>query len=142
MPILVDELNERGLLRTQLVCTFVKKYQVDTTLNNISNLFELYNNKVFLIKAEGIDNELILSYNVILNERKDFLPNSIMVHRKKDTNTLYTINALNELIITLNNGILDKKYSIEWERYRDTLMLKKPEGFKTFKIKTTNVYSM
>ena len=65
-----------------------------------------------------------------------------MVHRKKDTNTLYTINALNELIITLNNGILDKKYSIEWERYRDTLMLKKPEGFKTFKIKTTNVYSM
>jgi len=38
--------------------------------------------------------------------------NTISLHRKKITNTLYTINALNELIKTINNGVLDTKYQV------------------------------
>ena len=84
----------------------------------------------------------MLSYNVVLESRQDFLPGSIMVHRKKETNTIYTINALNELIMNLNNGVLDKKYPIEWEKYRDTMLLKKPEGLKLLKIELIKVYSI
>jgi hypothetical protein len=47
----------------------------------------------------------MLTYNVDLgNTKGEFaIGNTILVHRKKQTNTLYTINALNELIKSLNN---------------------------------------
>ena len=84
----------------------------------------------------------MLSYNVLLDTRKDFLPGSIMVHRKKETNTIYTINALNELIMNLNNGVLDKQYPIEWENYTNTMLLKKPDGLKLLSIEMVKVYSI
>jgi hypothetical protein len=84
----------------------------------------------------------MLSYNVLLDTRKDFLPGSIMVHRKKETNTIYTINALNELIMNLNNGVLDKQYPIEWENYRNTMLLKKPEGLKLLNVEMVRVYDI
>ena len=62
------------------------------------------------------------------------IPNTILVHRKKQTNTLYTINALNEVIKYLNRGVLDTSYKIPWENYRNCLLLTKELGFK--KIRT------
>jgi len=129
-------------LKTQLVCTFIKKYQIDDTLDDIKNEFTVLSNKVFLLRSNEIMNELILSYNVLLDSHKEFLPGSILVHRKKETNTIYTINALNELIMNLNNGVLDKKYPIDWEKYQDTMLLKKPEGLKVLKIEVVRVYSL
>lgn len=134
--------NEREVLRTQLVCTFVKKHEIEETLDIISKSFSILNNKVFLLKSTNIQNELMLSYNVLLDTRKDFLPGSIMVHRKKETNTIYTINALNELIMNLNNGVLDKQYPIEWENYKNTMLLKKPEGLKLLNIEMVRVYDI
>jgi predicted amidohydrolase len=46
-----------------------------------------------------------------------------MIHRKKETNTLYTVNALNTVIRFENNGVLDKRYQIDWNRYRNSLIL-------------------
>jgi len=129
-------------LRTQLVCTFVRKNEIDETLDNIAELFSVLNNRVFLLKATNVQNELILSYNVLLDTKKEFLPGSIMVHRKKETNTIYTINALNELIMTLNNGLLDKTYSIDWERYKNMMLLKKPEGLKILNIDMVRSYNI
>jgi hypothetical protein len=129
-------------LKTQLVCTFIKKYQIDETLDDIKNEFTVLSNKVFLLRSNEIMNELILSYNVLLDSHKEFLPGSILVHRKKETNTIYTINALNELIMNLNNGVLDKKYPIDWENYQDTMLLKKPDGLKLLKIEVVRVYSL
>jgi len=135
-------INEREVLKTQLVCTFVRKHQIEDTLDEISESFSVLNNRVFLLKSINIHNELILSYNVILDSYKDFLPGSILVHRKTETNTIYTINALNELIMNLNNGVLDKKYPIDWQNYKDTMMLKKPDGLKFLNIQTIKVYNL
>jgi len=129
-------------LKTQLVCTFIKKYQIEDTLDDIKNEFTVLSNKVFLLRSNEIINELILSYNVLLDSHKEFLPGSILVHRKKETNTIYTINALNELIMNLNNGVLDKRYPIDWEKYQDTMLLKKPDGLKSLKIEVVRVYSL
>ena len=129
-------------MRTQLVCTFVKKHEIDETLNIISRSFSVLNNKVFLLKSTNMQNELMLSYNVLLDGRKEFLPGSIMVHRKKETNTIYTINALNELIMNLNNGVLDKSYPIEWERYKNMILLKKPDGLKMLDIDMVRSYNI
>jgi hypothetical protein len=65
-----------------------------------------------------------------------------MVHRKKETNTIYTINALNELIMNLNNGILDKSFPIDWEKYSNSILLKKPDGLKVLKIELVRVYNI
>lgn len=129
-------------MKTQLVCTFVKKYQIDQKLKEIQDEFSVLNNRVFLLNSVNVQNELILSYNVLLDSYKQFLPGSILVHRKTETNTIYTINALNELIMNLNNGVLDKQFPIDWERYQDTMMLKRPEGLKLLKIETIKVYNI
>ena len=129
-------------MKTQLVCTFAKKYQIERTLDNIKDNFNVLNNKVFLFRSFDVKDECILSYNIIMDTYKKFLPNSIMVHQKKETNTIYTINALNELIMNLNNGVLDKKYPIEWERYRNCALLKNKDGFKVVKIILVNIYNL
>lgn len=111
-------------------------------LDEIRREFTVLNDKAFLLKSTELTNELVLSYNVLLDSHKTFLPGSILVHRKKETNTIYTINALNELIMNLNNGVLDKSYPIEWAKYQDTMLLKKPEGLKMLKMEIVRVYSL
>jgi len=51
------------------------------------------------------------------------MPNTILVHRKKETNTLYTINALNALIRKLNGGKLDKSYMVDWGEHKNSILL-------------------
>lgn len=125
-----------------MVCTFARKYEIEDTLQDIKEQFNVLNNKVFLLKTLSPQSELIMSYNIQMENRQDFLPKSIMVHRKKETNTIYTINALNELIMTINNGVLDKHYPIDWERYENSILLKKQDGLKILKIEVINVYSV
>lgn len=134
--------NERKLLKTQLVCTFARKYEIEETLINIKKKFDILNNKIFLMKTISPQSEMMLSYNIKMEMRQDFLPKSIMVHRKKETNTIYTINALNELIMEINNGVLDKQYPIDWEKYENSILLKKQDGLKILKIEVLNVYSV
>lgn len=134
--------NEREVLKTQLVCTFTRKHQVNDVLNDIANTFSILNDKVFHFKSFDTREDTLLSYNVIMDTYKKFLPNSIMVHQKKETNTIYTINALNELIMNLNNGVLDKTYPIEWERYKNCALLKNKEGFRVVKIFLVKVHTL
>ena len=54
---------------------------------------------------------------------KNIPENTILVHRKKETNTLYTINALNELIKKLNGGVVDTKFPINWQHYKNCILL-------------------
>lgn len=128
-------------MKTQLVCTFTKKHQSQETIDVIRKDFSLLNNKIFMFKPLEIKEDYMLSYNVVMDSYKKFLPNSIMVHQKRETNTIYTINALNELIMNLNNGILDKSYKIEWERYKNCALLKNKEGFRVVKIVLVKVFS-
>lgn len=129
-------------MKTQLICTFVKQSEIESTLKLIGGNYDVVNDKVFLMKSLPAPHEYILSYNVALLEYKQFLRNSISVHRKKETNTIYTINALNELILGLNNGVLDKSYSIDWERYRDILLIKRPAGLVRLKLEKVTVYTV
>ena len=68
--------------------------------------------------------------------------NTILVHRKKQTNTLYTINALNELIKSLNNGVLGKKFPIEWENYQNCILLIQADGFNRIDTKIKEIINL
>ena len=100
-------------MNNKLYCTFTTLNEVDNTISNVKTSYVILFNKIFVL--ESLDGEkIMLTYNVDMgNSSKDtMVDNTILVHRKKQTNTLYTINALNELIKSLNSGILDKSYSL------------------------------
>ena len=79
-------------------------------------------NKIFVLYSKS-NQEYICTYNVDFGNVANFLDNTILVHRKKESNTLYTINALNTLIKELNGGIPDPKYRVNWTDYRNCILL-------------------
>ena len=123
-------------MRTQLLCTFTSDDVFEVILKDIFDSYQLFSRKIFILKLEP-SKELVISYNIIPNQNMEFLPNTIMTHRKKETNTLYTINALNRLIESINGGRLDKSYQIEWGDYRNSMILTDGDGFKIMK---TNLF--
>lgn len=126
-------------MNNTLICTFVKKREIDDTLDLLEEKYAIRNNKIFLLETLQ-KFQYILSYNIDHESRIDFLPNSILVHRKKETNTLYTINALNELIITVNNGVLDHSFQINWELYRNMLLVSNETGLKKIQTQLKKIY--
>lgn len=48
---------------------------------------------------------------------------------------MYTINALNRLIEDLNGGVLDKSYQIDWQDYRNSVILTDGDGYKVMTTK-------
>jgi hypothetical protein len=111
-------------LSNKLFATFTKKEDLQETIETITSRYTILFDKIFILESQDSD-ELICTYNIDpgnLNSTT-ILPNTILLHRKKDSNTLYTINALNTLIKTLNNGVADPNYKIEWTDYKNTILL-------------------
>lgn len=118
----------------KLFCTFTDLQELDNTLEYIKRSYAIVYNKIFVLEAKE-QNEYIVTYNIDPVNLKSFPENTILVHRKKESNTLYTINALNELIMELNYGRLDKNFQIKWSDYQNTILLTK--GNKLKKLKTS-----
>ena len=119
-------------MRTQLLCTFTNESTFEDVVNTIQSSFELFSKKIFILKLDP-SKELVVSYNIMPTSTNSFLPNTIMVHRKKETNTMYTINALNRLISQLNGGMVDKDYQVNWNDYRNAVILTDGDGYKILK---------
>lgn len=107
----------------QLLCTFSTSDDFKKTIEEILNFYEVYNKRVFAFSNTKNPKEVFLTYNV-LNMQRDApkFPNTILIHRKKQTNTLYTLNAMNRLIEE-ENGVLDKKYVVNWKLYENSLII-------------------
>ena len=111
-----DQLNK-------LFCTFTSPADLDDTLANINRKYVILFNKVFVLESPQSD-ELICTYNIDTGNMADQpMSNTILLHRKKESNTLYTINALNTLIKSLNNGRMDKNFMVNWQDYKNSILL-------------------
>ena len=117
-------------MRTQLLCTFTYTKVLSKTIDKIIDAYDILYNKVFILKNTGDVRELMCTYNIDANENIKTLQDTISLHRKKQTNTLYTINALNECIKIVNNGVLDTTYQLDWENYRDSILLTNDTGLR------------
>ena len=129
-------------MKTQLLCTFSTKSQLDTTVEKIKNAYNIAFKKIYVFQNEDNVKELICSYNVDLNQGGvdyNSVENTISLHRKKHSNTLYTINALNECIKNLNNGVLDPKFVVPWENFKNTLLVTNAEGLNRI---STRIYKI
>ena len=130
-------------MNNRLYCTFVEPNEINEISKKIQSSYKVLFDKIFVL--ESLDGEkIMLTYNVDLgNTNGEFaIGNTILVHRKKQTNTLYTINALNELIQSLYNGVLDKSYSINWNNYKNCILLVQAEGFKKIDTKIQEIINL
>jgi hypothetical protein len=126
-------LNIRDL-NNKLFCTFTTLEDLDDLIEGITSKYEVMYNKIFVLHVKSND-EYVCTYNIDQANVSDIPPNTILVHRKKDSNTLYTINALNELIKGLNGGVVDTKFPIDWQHYRNTILLTQHDELKQLKTK-------
>ena len=129
-----DISNNIGSMNNRLFCTFTKLEDVDSLVKEISTRYEILYNKIFIMRVKSND-EYVCTYNVDQGNISNIPPNTILVHRKKESNTLYTINALNELIKQLNGGIINTKYPIEWNNYQNTIHLTQHSELKQLQTK-------
>ena len=130
-------------MNNRLYCTFVPEENIESTVDKIKPSYSILFNKIFVL--ESLDGEkIMLTYNVDMgNSSSEFLVNNtILVHRKKQTNTLYTINALNELIKSLNNGYLDKSYRVNWNDYKNCILLIQTDGYKRIDTKVKEIINI
>ena len=126
-------------MRSQLLCTFTNKTDIDKVIKYIQDSYKIIFNKIYILQNENDTDELICTYNVDTTDSIDYnaVKGTISLHRKKHTNTLYTINALNELIKNLNNGVLNKDYIVPWENFKNMILVTNSEGLNKI---STRIY--
>lgn len=118
----ITSIETLGDLNNKLFCTFTNLEGLDTLVGVLSNKYSIIYNKMFVLEIVGKD-EYVITYNIEQGNVNDIPDNTILVHRKKESNTLYTINALNELIKKLNGGVVDTKFPIDWNHYKNCILL-------------------
>jgi hypothetical protein len=121
-------------VNNRLFCTFTTLDKMDDLIKDLSSTYSIMYNKMFALHVKSND-EYVVTYNVDQGNVSDIPLNTILVHRKKESNTLYTINALNELIKKLNGGVVDTKFPINWQHYRNCILLTQHNQIKQLNTK-------
>ena len=129
-------------LKNKLFCTFSPKDKLEEVLDTIKSEYVIMYGKIFVLESEDSD-EFLCTYNIeVQSTSTRVLPNTILLHRKKETNTLYTINSLNLLIKSLNEGILDTSFRVEWQNYRNTVLLTQGEDLRKLSTKIHKIVNI
>jgi len=134
-PLKIHDLNNK------LFCTFTTLEDLDSLLDGLTSKYKIMYNKIFVLYIKS-NNEYVCTYNIDQGNISEIPSNTILVHRKKDSNTLYTINALNELIKTLNGGVVNTRFPIDWQHYRNTIMLTQDNELKQLRTKIYRIIQL
>jgi hypothetical protein len=120
----------RKIMKTQLLATFTTKIYLDGIVDKIKSTYPIVFDKIYILQNEDSPKELICTYNVDMTNAVDYnaIENTISLHRKKHTNTLYTINALNEVVMDMNNGVKDPNTIVPWENYKNSILVTNADG--------------
>ena len=129
------------MIQKQLLCTFANSLNYIDVLKEIPNQYTLIDNKIFVFANETNLRELYLTFNVEKNDRNNRFKGTISIHRKKQTNTLYTLNAMNKLIADENNGVFDKSFQLNWDLYKNSIILTNEVGVKIVPLKLVSIRS-
>ena len=134
------QLNTKDL-NNKLFCTFVSEDVLDDMVKSISKAYSIMYNKMFVlfVKSTG---EYVITYNVEQANVSNIPLNTILVHRKKETNTLYTINALNDLIKKLNGGVVDINFRVNWQHYQNCILLTQNGDLKQLNTKVYKIIEL
>jgi hypothetical protein len=119
-------------LKTQLLCTFAHQSDLNIIVDYIKQSYEIPERRIFVFANSENLQQLYCTYNADASATRG--QNTISIHRKKETNTLYTVNALNAVIRKVNNGVLDKTYKIDWSRYNNSFILTDDDSYRVVEL--------
>lgn len=123
----------------QLLCTFSNINEFRKTATAIKNFYEVFNNRIFAFCNSKDTKEIYLTYNVLnMHEKLSKFPNTILIHRKKLTNTLYTLNAMNRLIEE-ECGSADNTYIVNWQQYSNSLIITNEVSIRIVPLKISSI---
>lgn len=128
-------------MNNRLLCTFVNSNGLDNLINDISKNYDIMYRKIFILYIKSND-EFAITYNIEQGNVNVVPANTILVHRKKESNTLYTINALNDLIKKLNSGVVDPSYRIDWQHYKNCILLTQQGEIKQLNTKIFKIVDL
>ena len=128
-------------VNNKLFCTFTTLESLDDLINDLTRAYSIMYNKMFVLYVKSTD-EYVVTYNVEQGNVEGIPLNTILVHRKKETNTLYTINALNDLIKKLNGGVVDPSYRVNWQHYKNCILLTNHNELKQLNTKVYKIVEL
>lgn len=126
--------------KRQLLCTFSNVSDFRNVIDQIRKFYTVYNDALFVFYNTKNVKDLYITYNIV-NDNTNFpkFPGTISIHRKRQTNTLYTLNAMNQIIRDENNGVVDKTFQINWELYKDSLIITADNLIRVISIKIYDI---
>ena len=136
-----DQLLDFTSMNNRLFCTFTPLLELDTLIESLANKYTIMYDKMFVLHIKS-NNEYVVTYNVDQGNVNDIHENTILVHRKKESNTLYTINALNELIKRLNGGVVDTHFPVSWQHYKNCILLTQHNEIKQLNTKIFKIVEL
>ena len=115
--------------KTILLASFIFPERVEWFLSYLEAKFSITKDKVFCYKNLDDESKVIMTFKIIIPEGKhlnlkDLFPSAIPIHKKG--NALYTINALNKLIETMDGNSIgntdNKSVKVDWDAYQNKLI--------------------
>ena len=130
-------------MNTQLLCLFTTKEEINIAQHFILKNYTLTNPNVFILENKSKPDEFFITFNVEKGSAPiDSQWKTILVHRKKQSNTIYTINALNEVVKSKTGGMLDNSYMIDWEEFRNCIITTSNLGYKKIPTKVFKSFNV
>lgn len=128
--------------KRQLLCTFSTSVSFKKIIEDIRKFYNIYNNRFFVFSNQNNETDVFITYN-IMSLGNDFpkFPNTISIHRKKQYNVLYTLNAMNQIIKDENNNVFDKNYIVNWDLYKNSLIITGEISIRVIPIKILDIIS-
>ena len=136
-----DTYIDTNMLNNKLFATFTGLDSLDELIISLSSTYTIMYNKMFILYVKSTD-EYVVTYNVEQTNVSGIPVNTILVHRKKESNTLYTINALNDLIKKLNGGVVDPTFRVDWQHYRNCILLTNHNELKQLNTKVHKIIDL
>jgi hypothetical protein len=139
----MNQNNRRGILLASFVNTEDENI-INAEVQWIVEKLELTNNYIFLLQNLDTPEKKILTYSAITEPGKRFNPrlHTMRIHRKKQTNTLYTINALNAAVSKQHDGQTGKHLKLDWEEYSNCLLLTSGKKLQAYPIEVIKIFKI
>lgn len=122
----------------QLLITFSDYEMLDSTIDMVYEYYSLDDSKLFILQNVNDENSFYLTYNISIGNYVDKPSRTMLAHRKKETNTIYTINAVNQLAVS-EIGYASSTYEVNWSLFKNSLLLTDSSGLVVHKTKLYDI---
>ena len=140
-------MNNKKMNRGLLLASFISTDDEDKILEEvqfIADKLNVTNRYIFLLSNKDEPNKKILTYNAIVEKGSVFNPRlyTTRIHRKKQTNTLYTINALNAAVALDNDGQTGRHLKLDWDKYQNSILLTEGKNLKVYPVEVLKIFKI